>query len=74
MPRFIDPDHRKNVDWQRYVLLDERVWWGAPRHAPRGARSALQAGGSTALLVDSTAPEWGGAKRAVVLHSWVDDK
>lgn len=73
MPRFIHPDNRKNVDWRRYVILDERVWWGNSQNAPRGARSALQTENSAPLLVDSTAPDWDGAKRAVVLQSWVDD-
>lgn len=74
MPRFIYPDNRKNVDWHRYVFLNERVWWGNPRQAPRGVRSALQIENSTPLLIDRTSPECGGAKRAVILQSWVDDK
>lgn len=70
MPQYVDPNDRRRVRWARYVVLDERVWWGKASSAPRGAPQALRRQGSPPLMVDPTTPEWSGARRAVVFQPW----
>ena len=72
MPRFVDPASRSRVEWSRYVVLSERVWWGDASEAPRGAAQALRRMDAPALWIDPTSPPWAKSHRAVVLHRWTD--
>jgi CRISPR-associated protein Cas5t len=72
MPKFINPEARHTVTWERYVVLERRVWWpGASVAAPRGARSALRHEGDGPVWVDPQSPAWGPGRRIVTWHRWV---
>lgn len=72
MPKFIDPFARNTVTWERYVVLENRLWWPSRGvEAPKGARQGMRHEKDAAVLVDPHSPAWGQGHRIVVWHSWV---
>jgi CRISPR-associated protein Cas5t len=71
MPKFIDPQARHAVVWERYVVLDRRLWRpGKDGEPPQGAKPGLPQEGDGSVLVDTQSPPWGNGHRIVVWHSW----
>ena len=72
MPKFIDPRARHTVSWDRYVVLEHRLWWPSKEvEPPKGARSGLTHEGDGPVWVDPQSPAWGRGHRIVVWHSWI---
>ena len=72
MPKFIDPRARQSVTWDRYVVLDRRLWWpGGDGESPRGARSALRHASDGPVWIDPQSPAWGSGRRILIWHSWL---
>jgi len=72
MPKFVNPEDRRRVSWDRYIALERRVWWPAKGVAhPPGARIALRHDGENPVWLDPLSPLWGEGRRIVVWHSWV---
>jgi CRISPR-associated protein Cas5t len=72
MPKFIDPRARHSVTWDRYVVLDRRLWWPNSRvEPPRGAKLALRHAGDGPVWIDPDSPSWGPGHRIVIWHSWI---
>jgi CRISPR-associated protein Cas5t len=71
MPKFIDPRARHTVTWDRYVVLDRRLWWPSNKvKPPRGARLALPQSGDGSMWIDPSSPAWEEGRRIVIWHSW----
>jgi CRISPR-associated protein Cas5t len=71
MPKFIDPAARHNVVWDRYVVLDRRLWWPSSEALPpKGARQAMRKEGDASVWVDPMSPLWGPGRRIISWHSW----
>jgi CRISPR-associated protein Cas5t len=72
MPKFIDPGGRSSVTWDRYVVLERRLWWPSKgSQAPRGASLALRQEKDGPVWVDPESAAWGPGRRIVTWHSWV---
>jgi CRISPR-associated protein Cas5t len=72
MPKFIHPDARHNVTWERYIVLDQRLWWPYEGvEPPKSARKGLRHQGDGPVWVDPQSPAWGIGRRIVIWHSWV---
>jgi CRISPR-associated protein Cas5t len=72
MPKFIDPRSRHSVSWDRYVVLEHRLWWPSKGvEPPKGARLGLPHEGDGPVWVDPSSPAWERGRRIVVWHSWV---
>ncbi len=70
MPRYIGPPPQRAATFDRYIMLQERIYDGP--EADLGTCQMLRiAGESTEILVDQDSPEWHGAYRALVFHSFV---
>lgn len=63
MPRFIDPDDRKRVEWAPYVVLERRV---QIRDDVEPSMSVIQRKPNETLLIDPLSPEHHGLRRTVV--------
>ena len=71
MPKFIDPSFRHSVSWDRYVILDRRLWWPSKEvEPPRGAKLALPQTGDGPMWIDPKSPVWERGHRIVIWHSW----
>ncbi|HEY3128709.1 MAG TPA: CRISPR-associated protein Cas5 [Acidobacteriota bacterium] len=71
MPKFIDPQSRHSVIWERYVVIERRLWWpGKGIKPPKGAKLALPHEGDGAVWVDPQSSTWGQGHRIVMWHSW----
>jgi CRISPR-associated protein Cas5t len=72
MPKFINPRSRSLVTWDRYVVLERRLWWPSKgSEAPRAARLALPHDKDGQVWVDPESALWGPGHRIVTWHSWV---
>jgi CRISPR-associated protein Cas5t len=72
MPKFIDPEDRRRVSWERYVVLDRRLWWPGPGgRPPTGARSAVRHEDDGPVWIDPQSQSWGNGHRVVSWQSWV---
>ncbi len=72
MPKFINPNARHSVIWERYVVLEHRLWWrGKGAEPPRGAKSVMPHEGDGPMWIDPKSPQWGPGHRIVTWHSWV---
>lgn len=72
MPKFIDPKSRDKVTWDKYVILNSRVWWpNKDVKAPKGAKAALRHTEDGTVWIDPESPRWGEGQRIVAWHSWV---
>ena len=72
MPKFINPRARHSVTWDRYVVLDRRLWWpNKGVEPPAGARLAFRHASDGAVWIDPQSPAWGSGKRIVIWHSWI---
>ena len=71
MPKFINPHARYEVTWDRYVVLDHRLWWPhTDVDSPSGARLAFRHASDGPVWVDPGSPDWGSGRRIVIWHSW----
>lgn len=72
MPKFIDPHARHVVNWDRYVVLERRLWWPTKGvEPPKGARLGLPHEGDGPVWIDPQSPAWGKGRRIVAWHSWM---
>jgi CRISPR-associated protein Cas5t len=72
MPRFIDPQARQAVTWERYVILERRLWWPSKEvEPPKGVKSAMPHDGDGPMWIDPQSPAFGPGRRIVMWHSWV---
>jgi hypothetical protein len=72
MPKFIDPLARHTVTWERYVVLEHRLWWPSIGvEPPKGASQALRHERDRPVWIDPQSPLWGPGRRIVMWHSWV---
>lgn len=71
MPKFIEPAARHTVVWDRYVVLQGRIWRQSQDvPLPRGARSALRQDGDGKVWIDPTSSLWGSGRRIISWHAW----
>jgi CRISPR-associated protein Cas5t len=71
MPKFVNPSARQSVTWERYVVLDRRLWWPNSKvEPPPGAKLALRQSGDAPMWIDPNSPAWGEGHRIVIWHSW----
>jgi len=63
MPKFINPDDRRQVEWDRYVILDHRV----------PCDRILQYEDNKPQWIDPETLEIKGMKRAIIWHSFVKE-
>ena len=70
MPRFIDPQDRRNVVWSPFVMLDGRAHVSKEVGAPPQARRVTRAGEDERWWVDPDTLEVEGDRRAVVWHGF----
>src|SRR6185437_5377318 len=60
MPKFIDPRARRSVNWDRYVVLEHRLWWPSKGvEAPKGARQGMRHQTDGPVWTDPQSPAWG---------------
>jgi CRISPR-associated protein Cas5t len=72
MPRFIDPQARNNVVWDRYIELKRRIWLpGRSVEAPKGAMQAMRREEDSSVWIDPESPDWHGGRRILAWHTWV---
>jgi CRISPR-associated protein Cas5t len=69
MPKFIDPEDRSKIEWERYVILEHWVPYGIGEE--EGVKSMVRYETDEPLWIDSETAEIRGMKRAVVWHSFV---
>jgi len=72
MPRFINPEDRGQVEWERYVILEHRVFYGIAQE--QGVKTMVKYEGDEALWIDPDTPEIKGMKRAIVWHTFTGEK
>jgi CRISPR-associated protein Cas5t len=69
MPRYVAPPPFRQAFFERYIMLRERIYDG--QDADLGSRRMLRiAGEANETIVDLDSPEWRGAHRALVFHSF----
>ncbi len=72
MPRYVAPPPVREAAFEKYIVLKERIYDGPEADGILGSRQMLRAKDeSYELLVDLETPEWHGAHRALVFHSFV---
>ncbi|RKX78627.1 MAG: type I-B CRISPR-associated protein Cas5 [Spirochaetes bacterium] len=64
MPKFIDPEDRRNVEWDRYIIIEHRVPY----------RRIIKYENDGTLWIDPETPEVKGMKRAVIWHSFTAEE
>jgi CRISPR-associated protein Cas5t len=67
MPRYINPDDRREVSWARYVTLEHRIFH--PRPAETIAPAMLIESADEALWVDPSSLSVRDRQRIIVWHS-----
>ncbi len=72
MPRFINQEDRKNVLWERYVVLEKRVF--LTDEEDKRANIMLRPDENEEVWVDPETPEVKGLRRAVVWHSFCEEE
>lgn len=72
MPRFINPRDRREVIWERYVVLEHRVFYGIPGETEKGVKTMLRYENDEPISVDPETPEDRGMKRAIAWHSFIE--
>ena len=72
LPRFIQPDRRREVQWEMYLTVENKVVTSSD---PASSRSpnAVWAGASPRFWVDPTSVEWKGQQRIVEWHSFAPE-
>ncbi|HHL39238.1 MAG TPA: type I-B CRISPR-associated protein Cas5 [Deltaproteobacteria bacterium] len=71
MPRFINPEDRREVSWERYITLRHRVFYGAADEG-EGANHMIRYEGDGPLWVDPETPSVKDMRRAIAWHTFVD--
>lgn len=69
MPKFINPENRKQVTWERYIILDHRVFYGIGEE--KGVKVMLRYDDDEPISIDPETPEIKGMKRAIVWHNFI---
>jgi len=74
MPRYVSPPPLREAAFDRYIVLQDRLYCGARGDGDRfGSRDMLRfEGENVELLIDPDSPEWAGAHRALAFHGFVD--
>jgi len=71
MPRFVGPPPLRETSFDRYIVLQERIYTGPRTGDGLGTREMLQIEHApTEFLVDPQSPEWRGVRRALEFHSF----
>ncbi len=71
MPSYIAPPPMREPHFRTFIVLSERIYCGPKAELDLGTRHMLRTEGEdTELLVDPDSPEWNGARRALVFHSF----
>jgi CRISPR-associated protein Cas5t len=72
MPRYVAPPPMREATFEKYIVLKERLYDGPEPDDILGSRQMLRIEGETPeILIDPDTPEWHGAHRALVFHSFV---
>jgi CRISPR-associated protein Cas5t len=71
MPRFINPRNRREVIWERYVVLEHRVFYGVSEETEKGVKTMLRYENDEPVLIDPETPENHGMRRAIPWHSFI---
>lgn len=69
MPKFINPEDRRQVIWERYIILEQRVFYGIGEE--RGLKTMIRFEGDEPIWIDSETPAVKAMKRGVVWHSFI---
>ena len=69
MPKFINPEDRRQVTWEKYVILEHRVFFGIGEE--KGVKTMIRYEGDGPIWTDPETPEIKGMKRAVVWHTFI---
>lgn len=72
MPRFIKPEDRSQVEWERYIILEHRVFYGISEEA--GAKTIIKYETDEPVWIDPETHEIKGTKRGIAWHSFVGEK
>ncbi len=72
MPKFINPEDRRQVEWERYVMLEHRVFYGIVEE--KGVKTMLRYEDDEPFWIDPETPEIKGMKRAVIWHSFIREE
>jgi len=70
MPRFVDPNDRRNVTWSPFVVLEGRAQVNGDIGASPGARRIERMSADERWWIDPDSPALGDARRAVVWHGF----
>jgi CRISPR-associated protein Cas5t len=70
MPRFIDPNDRRNVIWSPFVMLENRAPINKDVGGPPRARRITRMSDDERWWVDADSPTIEGTQRAVIWHSF----
>jgi CRISPR-associated protein Cas5t len=73
MPRFISPEDRRKVAWERYVILEHRIFYGISNEE-KGVRTMLRYEDDEPLWIDPETPEIKNMKRAIIWHSFIGEE
>lgn len=72
MPRFIQPKDRRQVMWERYVMLEHRIFYGAVEE--KDVKTMIRYEGDGPIWIDPETPEIKGLKRGIIWHSFAEEK
>jgi CRISPR-associated protein Cas5t len=73
MPKFINPKDRRQVEWERYVMLEHRVFYGTFGEE-KGVKTMLRYEDDEPFWIDPETPKIKGMKRAVIWHSFIGEE
>lgn len=74
MPRWINPDNRREVRWARYVVLNSRLFHPKPGQQESISEVITVSGASEILWVDPTSPVHRERQRILVWHSLLGEE
>jgi CRISPR-associated protein Cas5t len=72
MPRFINPENRREVAWEMYLVLEKVVHTSSDPAQTRSNSTVLAPSGQPRFLVDPTSPVKKDQQRIVWLHTFTD--
>ncbi len=73
MPRFINPQERREVDWEMYMALEKRIFTSADQAVTRRGAKVWNGPANEGWLVDPTSPLKDGLRRIVYLHDFTGE-
>jgi hypothetical protein len=74
MPRWINPDNRREVRWARYVVLNSRLFHPNPGQQESISEVITVSGANEVLWVDPTSPVHRERQRILVWHSLLGEE